>query len=390
MNNLITFHPWCGILPPSIGCHPNTDVQVGPTGWLTCGQLATQIGSCGILPPSIGCHPVTSPLYCGTIVSPSIGCPPNAAAQVGPTGWLTCTHGSTVTTTVQPTHVSPCVGPTGTQHCTSALGCPSTSTCPPNATAQAQFPTLSCTIPVVCLVTAVAGCSGAQAQTIGNTGWLTCGQPSTVTTTVQPTHPGSCFGPTGTQHCTSALGCPSTSTCPPNTSAQVGPTGWLTCGHGTNVITAVQPTTHFTIVPGSCGIGNTGWLTCGQPSPVTTTVQPTHVSPCAGPTGTQHCTSGLGCPSTSTCPPNAAAQVGHTGWYTCGHGTNVTTTVQPTHPGSCYGPTGTQGCTSICPAQAQFPTVSCTIPVVCQVTAVAGCGGSGFPTQHCTGIPVIC
>ena len=256
------------------------------------------------------------------------------------------------------------------------------------------------------------GCHpNANAQTIGNTGWLTCGQPLTVTTTVQPTHVNPCVGPTGTQGCTSALGCPSTSTCPPNANAQnIGHTGWLTCGQPSTLTTTIQPTTFFTLVPGSCGvlppsfgcppnanaqtIGNTGWLTCGQPSTVTTTVQPTHVNPCVGPTGTQGCTSALGCPSTSTCPPNTIAQtIGHTGWLTCG---------QITHPGTCYGPTGTQGCTSglgcpstsTCPpnanAQAQFPTVSCTVPAVCAVTQIIGCGGSGFPTQHCTGIPFVC
>ena len=400
MNNQITFYPWCGVLPPSIGCPPNAAAQA---------QF-----------PTLSC---TIPVVCQ--ITAIAGCSGAQAQTIGVTGWNTCGQPSTVTTTVQPTtHLTLVPGSCGVF--------PPSVGCPPNAAAQAQFPTLSCTIPVVCQITAIAGCSGAQAQTIGvtgwqscgqpstvtttvqptthftvvpgscgvgHTGWLTCGQPSTVTTTVQPTHPGSCYGPTGTQGCTSALGCPSTSTCPPNTTAQVG---------------------------------NTGWLTCGQGSTVTTTVQPTHVSPCVGPTGTQGCTSALGCPSTSTCPPNTTAQaqfptlsctiipiacvvtavahcsgaqaqtIGVTGWQTCGQPSTVTTTVQPTHPGSCYGPTGTQGCTSgfgcpstsTCPpntnAQAQFPTLSCTIPVVCAATQIIGCGGSGFPTQHCTGIPVIC
>jgi len=399
----------CGVLPPSIGCNAGAQAQTILTAPPHCGGIYTNAVGCstitgaaqtailtagphcgGVYTNAVGCSTITgaaqtailtAPPHCGGIYTnavgcspanyftqvpgvcgvypPSIGCPPKAGAQVGPTG----TQGCTATATAQPTHVSPCVGPTGTQGCT----------VPPNAGAQNVGPTgwLTCgvvgrtgtqgctsTVSTIVQPTHVSPCVGPTgtehclSTIVGPTGTQGCTQASTVTTTVQPTHASPCYGPTGTQGCT----------VPPNAGAQnVGHTGWYTCGVG--AAQAVPPVGGYA-VPMRTDRG------CPSLMCPTNLIQcksvACHSFWCLDDTqGQTVATSALGCPSTSTCPPNVGAVVQSPSQHVtgCNH-----------------------ACTMTCPApgaQAQaFPTISL-VPEACMVTAIAGCGGV-------TGIPIVC
>jgi hypothetical protein len=216
--------------------------------------------------------------------------------------------------------------------------------CPPAANAgggqaQAQFPTLSCTIPVVCAITYIAGCNGqaqAQAQTMYHT---QIGCPVSV-----PPH------------------CPTVAPmCPPpqqNTAAtvctQIGCPAPGGNGGGQAQAQMSFPTLSCTI-PVVCAI--TQIAGCGNQAqaqfPTLNCTFPivcdiTRIAGCSGqaqaqaqfPTLPPLCpmTSPPMCPVTITCPPANGS-----------------------------GGAGGQ-------AQMSFPTLSCTFPVVCAITQIAGCG----------------
>ena len=268
--------------PAICGTGTQAAEQVGPTGWYTCHQgtaatVCTQVG-CAPNTHLMGCttitaNPVTNPAICGT--------GPQAAEQVGPTGWYTCHQGTAATVCTQvgcaPTHL---------------LGC-TTATTPPQA-AAAPAPTTT---------------------VVGPTGWYTCHQQGSTAATV--------CTQVGCAPQTHLLGC-TTATTPPQAAAApapVGPTGWYTCGqvptcgNETKVFATLitQPFTHCacpspTNFPGCTTVTanpHTNPANCGTIATVCTQVgcAPTHL---------------LGC-TTATTPPHAAGTIGVTGWYTCGH-----------------------------------------------------------------------
>ena len=256
---------------------------IGPTGWHYCSILTcppTSIDRCGVLPVSMGC-----PQGGGG------GGAQAAAANVGPTGWLGCT---------QPGH---CVGPTGWLGCTQGLGCPGTSTCPPQQ-----------------------GTGDAAGGPIGVTGWQGCthmlGCPST--STCPPTHLLGCGPRTSDCPPTYMPGCPSSSTCPP----QGGGANALAAAPGGGQSTAATLCTQI----GCAHITLLTQIGCG-PGPVIRTFMP-------------------GCPSSSTCPPQEAAGAQSTAatlctQIGCGHATIHPTIWTQIH----CPPTQMLGCpsTSTCP-----------------------------------------
>jgi hypothetical protein len=402
-------------LPPSVGCPPDGGLgQVGPTGTQGCTFVHCPIGQ-------TGWH--------------TCGCP------IGPTGWHTC--------------ACP-IGPTGTQGCTpphaalaqalphtgaatictqvacgvvgparTMLGCPPVHltaqtrcfVCDPAPTDQVHFclntrsfdcvgtapPSLDCPPPMtartqcfhcVDVWTRRAGCEPVvfddpTARAINPTASTRCFIcPPLTLHTLNPTASTHCFvcppidagpwagvgvqaaamvGPTGTQGCTQPPHC-------------IGQTGWRTCacpqdgGYGAMNTAATLCTRH----PAACPIGETGWRTCACP---------------VGPTGTQGCTQGYGCPSTSTCPPDdgygamntaatlctrhpAACPIGETGWRTC----------------ACpVGPTGTQGCTqgygcpstSTCPPDDGYGAMNTAATLCTRHPAACPIGETGWRTCAC-------
>ncbi len=356
--------------------HNTIATTVMPTTTITTAQAQIPTMTTTVQPTHLlGCTGYQGCGQAGAQVAGPVG-------PVGQTGWLGCNQPTRTLATVC-TQIG-CLP-------TRAIGCPNTISCPPNTGAQAQFsfPTSHCFDPIKHTINATVhatqaatnAITGTIHNTIANTITRTAIHETTVattvivattaqaeiptmTTTVQPTHLIGCTGhlgcnqPTGvgspatvctlTPIChtpTKGMGCPNTISCPPVTTAQA-----------------------------QVGVGHTGWLGCNQPNRTLATVC-TQIG-CLP-------TRGIGCPNTISCPPATTAQVagtvGPTGWLGCNQPTHTLATVC-TQIG-CL-PTRGIGCpnTISCPpantgAQAQFsfPTVHCTIPAVCIVTAIAGC-----------------
>ncbi len=345
---------------------------VGPTGWHTC-MAPTQLlgcgGATGTPTAMLGCQTATStpthlmgctgvtatpaananlsfptlqctiPAVC--IVTALAGCNAANAQQVGPTGWHTC---------VAPTQLLGCQTATSTP--TALLGC-QTATSTPAANANLSFPTLQCTIPAVCIVTALAGCNAANAQQVGPTGWHTC---------VAPTHLLGCQTATSTP--TALLGCQTATSTPTHLMGCTGVTSTPAANANLSFPTLQCTIPAVCIVTALAGcnaanaqqVGPTGWHTC---------MAPTHLLGCGGATGTP--TAMLGC---------------------------QTATSTPTHLLGCGGATGTPtallGCqtatsTPAANANLSFPTLQCTIPAVCIVTALAGCNAANAQQVGPTG-----
>ncbi|HET7463376.1 MAG TPA: hypothetical protein VFJ82_19140 [Longimicrobium sp.] len=282
------------------------DTVIGPTGWRYCTRLTcppTQHQECTWicpLPSTTRCLPAS--FECPPPKQGGGGAQAADTAKVGPTGWQGCT---------QPGH---CVGQTGWQGCTQALGCPSSSTCPPQQGGGGGAPGaaqggggpigvtgwLGCTHMLGCPSTSTCppqGGGGAEAfaaapgggqstaatlctqvgcHPIGITGWYGCHTPTHTLATVC-TQIGC-----GQTH---LLGCPSTSTCPPQ-----GGGGAADAAQGGGQSTAATLCTQVGCHP----IGITGWYGCHTPTHTLATVC-TQIG-----CGQMHL---LGCPSTSTCPP---------------------------------------------------------------------------------------
>jgi hypothetical protein len=333
--------------PAICGTGPQAAEQVGPTGWYTChqqgGTAATVCTQVGCTPPThlMGCttvtaNPVTNPAICGT--------GPQAAAQVGPTGWYTChQQGGTAATVC--TQVG-CTPPTHLLGCTTVTANPVTN-------------------PAIC------GTGPQAAAQVGPTGWYTCHQQGSTAATV----------------CTQ-IGCSDAMATPSPTTTVVGPTGWYTCHQqgstAATVCTQVgcAPQTHLLGCTTVTSNPHTSPANCGTMATVCTQVgcAPTHL---------------LGC-TTATTPPQAAAAspapVGPTGWYTCGqvptcgNETKVFATLitQPFTHCACPAPTNFPGCTTVTanphtsPANCGTMATVCT-QVGCAPTHLLGCTTATTP-----------
>jgi hypothetical protein len=138
----------------------------------------------------------------------------------------------------------------------------------------------------------------------------------------------------------------------------IGVTGWLGCGQATHLI------------------GCTGWLGCNSTSICPGTIHPTIWTQIG--CGTQlGCipTVGLGCPSTSTCPPAgghpealaAAAPVGPTGWQNC------TQLLGCPNTSTCTPQTHLLGCPSTSTCTPQTHLIGCPRTSTCPPTYMPGC-----------------
>ena len=401
-------------LPPSFECPPGGQGgggaqggggPIGVTGWLGCTHMLgcprtstcppTHMPGCpssSTCPPQGGGADALAGAQGGggqstaATVCTQVGCHP-----IGITGWYGCQ---------QPSHSLATVC---TQHCghTHLLGCPGTSTCPPHGggggggAADAQGGGGQSTAATVCTQ---VGC-----HPIGITGWYGCHQPTHSTATL--------CTQIGCGH-THLLGCPSSSTCPPHgggaADAVQGGGGQSTaatvctqigCGHGTIHPTiwtqigcstqagCIHPTTWTQIgcgpgpvIPqGGGGANAVGAAQGGDQSTAATLC--TQVG-CIHPTiwtqiGCEH-TQALGCPSSSTCPPQGG-----------GGGAHGMAAAPGPHT---YGPACTLGftCTYVgCPGTAPQNTAAtvCT-QLGCGHTHLLGCPSSSTCPPHGTAATV--
>lgn len=333
-----TIHTWfhtCGIPPQTVTCPQPQAGTIGITGWQTCGQAPT----CGENTK------IAATTYTQIGCTGWEGCTPVRPGRfVGHTGWYTCEDDKNKATCGDKTHF---VATTYTQlGCTGYEGCDAKAQIEPtDATVctQIQCPEtqlLGCTTETAPTYTKhVPGCTTVTSppKNVGVTGWYTCGQQNTATTTVQTT-----------------------------ANAQTGVTGWYTCGQQNTATTTVQTTanaqtltaatvcTQFqcpqTNIPGCTTatgtpntIGQTGWYTCGHtlatvctqmqckttsPAPQTLSIplescdNPTHPTDC----GPQPDVRGT-IPSVHVvCGQGNTHLIGCTGWYTCGQPNTATKT----------------------------------------------------------------
>jgi hypothetical protein len=260
--------------------HPGGGGGLDPEGTMNC--------------PSFGCPThldCPRPWDPGRVVLPQQHAFMAGPAPVGPTGWQGCAPGAD-TTLRQTTTATVCtqigchtqaphcpIGVTGWQGCTHAMGCPDTSTCPP------QTHAFGCPRTSTCPPTAMVGCP--DTSTCPPTHAFGCPD----TSTCPPTH---AFGCPDTSTCppTDAFGCPRTSTCPPTHIP--GCPNTSTCAPGAEMAAAGPAQTTATVCT---QIGcHTSMLGCPQ-----TSTCPPHGP--IGVTGWLGCTQHWGCPSSSTCPP---------------------------------------------------------------------------------------
>ncbi len=406
-----------------LGCGGATGTPTAMLGCQTATSTPTHLLGCGgatgtpttpaanTIFPSLACTVITVTHQGGIATIATITVAFDAQGNpVGPTGWHTC---------MAPTHLLGCTTATGTptallgcQTATSTpthlMGCTTVTSTPTVANANLSFPTLQCTIPAICLVTALAGCNAAAPQQIGQTGWLGChpaqNTAATVCTQIGCTPTALLGCQTATSTPTHLMGCTGVTATP----QQVGPTGWLGCGQ-----TNMPGCTGVTATPQQ--VGPTGWWGCGQtnmPGCTGATATPTALFGCTGATGTP--TAMLGCQTATSTPTQlfgcggatgtpttpaantifptltitititgaaAPQQVGPTGWQTC---------LAPTQLLGCGGATGTPTAMLGCQTATSTPThlMGCTgvtaTPQQVGPTGWLGCGQTNMP--GCTGV----
>ena len=402
----------CATVPPvcphkEVELKPNTTPHTawntckGPTQLLGCTTantppqpqqaqaIATWFQGCGIPPVTVTCpvQPTIQTWFHGCGIPPvTVTCPaPAPQAQTVHTWFHGCGIPPVTLTCPQGTGN---VGQTGWYTCgqpsTNIPGCTTATTPPAPQGIHTWFH--GCGIPPVTLTcpphgTAATVCTqvqchqpAAQAQ-VGQTGWYTCGQPST-----------------------NIPGC-TTATTPPapqqNADTLIGQTGWHTCGQQSTlatVCTQVQchPATHLlgcTTATNAvaCGtqpaaqqqnadtlIGQTGWYTCGQQSTAATVCTQVQCHPATHLLGCTTATNAVACGTQPAAQQqNADTLIGQTGWYTCGQQSTAATVCTQVQ---CTPPTHLLGCTTV----THNPTFGCQpatdIPGCTTATNAVACG----------------